>query len=101
MLRFTREFTLVAGAALVLSTVCYGQEFVYRLDPEPGVTYQGSTTMETSMQSQIQGMDVDVSTTMRMDHDVVFEAGTDDTVVGRYTTTSVSGGIAESCGSTS
>lgn len=90
MLRFTREFTLVAGAALVLSTACYGQEFVYRLDPELGVSYQGSTTTETSMQSQVQGMDVDVSTTMRMDHDVVFETGTDDTVVGRYTATSVS-----------
>lgn len=90
MLRFTREFALVAGVALVLSTAGYGQEFVYRLDPELGVPYKGSTTAETKTQTQIQGMDIEGTVTMRMDHDVVFEAGEDDTVAGRYTISAVS-----------
>ncbi len=90
MFRSTRTTVLTVGAVLVLSTACAGQELVYRLDPEFGVSYQGSTTTETRTQTQIQGMDVNVSMTMQMDHDVVFEEGSDDTVVGRYTTTSVS-----------
>ena len=55
-----------------------------------GAPYAGTTTTETRTQTRMQGMDIEVSITMRMDHDVVFEAGSDDTVVGRYTTTSVS-----------
>lgn len=90
MFRFAREFALVAGAALVLSTSCYGQQLVYRLDPELGVPYKGSTTTQTRTRTQVQGMDVDVATTIRMDHDVAFEPGSDDTIVGRYTATSVS-----------
>lgn len=82
--------TLALVATLVLSTACGGQEFVYRLDPEFGVAYKGSTTTETRTQTRVQGMEVDVATTIRVDHDVAFEAGADDTVVGRYTFSSVS-----------
>lgn len=82
--------TLAFVATLVLSTACGGQEFVYRLDPEFGVAYKRSTTTETRTRTQVQGMDLDVSTAIRVDHDVAFEAGADDTVVGRYTATSVS-----------
>ena len=77
-------------ATLFVSTASGGQQLVYRLDPELGAPYTGTTTTETRTQTQMQGMDIEVSMTMRMDHDVVFEAGSDDTVVGRYTTTSVS-----------
>ncbi len=90
MLRSVMRFALVTGAALVVSTGCYGQELVYRLDPEVGVPYRGTTTTETRTQSQVQGMDVEIAMTMQMDQDVVFEAGADDTVVGRYTISSVS-----------
>lgn len=77
-------------ATLFVSTASGGQQLVYRLDPELGAPYTGTTTTETRTQTQMQGMDIEVSMTMRMGHDVVFEAGSDDTVVGRYTTTSVS-----------
>ena len=90
MLRFAKWFALVAGSALVLPTICYSQEFVYRLDPEFGVPYQGSTTAETRTRTQIQGMDLEGTVTVRMDHDVVFEAGEDDTVAGRHTISAVS-----------
>jgi len=82
--------TLAFVGTLFVSTACGGQQLVYRLDPELGTPYAGTTTTETRTQTQMQGMDIEVSMTMRMDHDVVFEAGSDDTVVGRYTTTSVS-----------
>ena len=77
-------------AALVFSTASGGQQLVYRLDPELGVPYAGTTTTKTRTQTQMQGMDIEVSMTMRMGHDVVFEPGSDDTVIGRYTITSVS-----------
>ena len=95
MLRSAREFALVVGAALVLSTACYGQEFVYRLDPEVGVPYKGVTTAENRTRTQIQGMDIEGTATLRMDHDVVFETGDDDVVVGRYTISSVSAEFGE------
>ncbi|MYA08744.1 MAG: hypothetical protein F4060_04940 [Holophagales bacterium] len=82
--------TFAFVGTLFVSTACVGQELVYRLDPELGTTYAGTTTTETRTRTQMQGMDIEVSMTMRMDHDVVFEAGSDDTVVGRYKTTSVS-----------
>ena len=81
---------LCIAATLLLSTACSAQDFVYRLDPESGVRYKGTTTMETRSQTRTQGMDVEMTMTMQMDQDVVFEAGADDTVVGQYTTTSAS-----------
>lgn len=90
MYRAVRELALIAGAALVLSTACYGQEYVYRLDPELGVPYKGAATVESRTRTQIQGMDIEGTVTVRMDHDVVFETGDDDAVVGWYTISSVS-----------
>ncbi len=90
-----KQFSLVAGLAVVSSAASVGQGLVHRLDPELGARYQGTMTMDTRTRGQIQGMDIDVSTTLRMEQDVVFEAGSDDTVVGRYTVTSmaVPGGV--------
>ena len=82
--------TLALVTMLSVSTVCGGQQLAYRFDPELGAPYAGTTTTVTRTQTQMQGMDLEVSMSMRMDHDVVFEAGSDETVVGRYTTTSVS-----------
>lgn len=90
MLRSVRELALAASAAFVLPTVCDGQEFVYRLDPELSVRYVGTTMTQDRTRTRMQGTDIEVSTTRRMAHDVVFEPGSDDTVVGRYTMTSVS-----------
>ena len=81
--------TLAFVASLFFSTACGGQEFVYRLDPELGVPYKGVATAESRTGTRIQGMDMEGTVTVRMDHDVVFEAGADDTVVGRYTISSV------------
>lgn len=82
--------TLALVAMLSVSTVCGGQQLAYRFDPELGTRYAGTTTTETRTQTQMQGMDIEVSMSMRMDHDAVFEAGSDETVVGRYTISSVS-----------
>ena len=78
------------AVAVGSASAYYGQELVYRLDPELGAPYAGTTTTETRTQTRMQGMDIEASVTMRMGHDVAFEAGSDDTVVGRYTITSVS-----------
>ncbi len=68
----------------------YGQELVYRFDPELGVPFREVTTSTTVTQTRMQGMDLEMTTTVQMEQDVVFEAGSDDTVVGRYTITSLS-----------
>ena len=82
--------TLCIAATLLMSTACSAQDFVYRLDPEPGVRYKGAMTMETRSQTRTQGMDIEIIMTVHMDHDVVFEAVADDTVAMRYTTTAAS-----------
>ena len=76
-------------ATLFFSTASGGQELVYRFDPELGVPYKGVNTAESRTRTQIQGMDIEGTVTVQTDHDVVFEAGDDDAVVGRYTISSV------------
>ena len=90
-----RTTVLTAGAVLVLVVACADQRFVYRLDPESGVFYQGSTTTQTRTHTRARGREQNVSVTMQADYDVAFEEGSDDTVVGRYTTTSVSADVGE------
>ncbi|MXX61660.1 MAG: hypothetical protein F4112_01370 [Holophagales bacterium] len=91
MFRSAVTVLLVLGAALAPSMASYGQELVYRFDPELGVPYNVSMTNEVRTQTQFQGMDLDVSMTIGMEQDAVFEAGSEDeTVVGRYTFTSIS-----------
>ena len=82
--------TMSVAAIVFFSAASYGQELVYRFDPELGVPYKGVATTETRTQTQVQGMDLDVTMTMRLEQDVVFEEGDDDTVVGRYTVSSMS-----------
>ena len=81
------------AASLLVSAVCGAQEYVYRLDPELGVPYKAVATTETLTQTQMQGMDLEATMTMRVEQDVLFEAGADDTVVARYTVTAVSAGM--------
>ena len=92
MIRRITPAALGLLATLTLLPGCYGQELTYRLDPELGVPYKGAMKTETRTQMQMpaQGFDLDMTMTMKMDHDVVFEAGDDDTVVGRNTITVVS-----------
>jgi len=91
MFRSVVTVVLAAGAVLSLSTASYGQELVYRFDPELGVPYRTSMANETRIRTRFQGMDLDVTMMIRMEQDVVFEPGSEgDTVVGKYTFSSMS-----------
>ena len=81
----------LAAAVVLTLSACGGGDFVYRFDPELGVPYQGATTTRMHTQASMQGMDLELTMALRMEQDVVFEAGAaSDPVVGRYTIASMS-----------